>query len=1286
MMVFEESLPSAGRQLPLGDRHFLRFVFLLSIAALAVLAPSRAIADEIEKFQAQPVDFSDRFETDSLKDYRTSGNVRWSTLKVTIAEKGTIAWLKTIEADWTCEFDIWPGAVDAGKPSTTRIGFALSNGCELIVAITRENRNGQSLRQVVAVLVDTPAGAATPEVEQLAVSPVFTLTGELERWSLRYRNGLLAVNSDGQLVLRAASRSLTSWSNAIVISQLAGGIELTRFDVHGRTAGYSDAQRKLYDESNSLRTEAEAAKAAGDFKLAIRTEQQRIPIMEKAFGENEVGIALVHEWVNDIADNMQRYSAVKKLSRQAADAYARAVGADHPETLRMQVFEGYAMAKLGDLDGGEKLARQAALKYYPLAGATDGRGKQVTAHVVAVLEEQATRKLEAGRFDDSQRYRQEIIQVLSASFGSESDFVSYQRQLSDITALVAQATPEKQAKLAAFQVELIRFNEQRSQGKVPTEEQISTMLSRSLEMLGKEHLVTADLLGAVGSIEFNRGDFGRALEKMEDSAAVLERLVGPDSFKFAYSEGQLGAIYSMLERYEEAAPRFEHSLQTFAKLNQKQTLFYAQIQLEYGRHLIRVGDSSGAFEQLKQCLAVFESLGALASPDAIVAIERLADLYRAVGDIASADRMLAIQKQIVEQSGDRGAGYLMTLTAEAKHLYMKREFAKSAEKYREALREIATRLGKRSRAYEMGLEGLLEVYAIQKDFEGTSRTFGELLEFARMRRESLFDTYTVQQQFQQSASDRSWLNRLMALAINGNMPAETAYEYFLSIKGAATLQQRRVNVAAANPALRELFDRRQQINSQITTLISQALTAESQQQLIELAERRNQLDREMSRSSVAFRSVSKRTTVAELLNLMPDNAAIVDYVEFERPANWLERVFSSAPRSSVAVFVLSKSGGIRLVNVGSAAAVNQALLTWARTMAEERRNMGPLFDPQLERATDEAGARLRKLVWDPIQPQLGDADLVVVSPDGMLTLCPFAAFPIEGEPAYLIERMAICHVPAVGLLPDLVSRQLRSDRAALLLIDDVDYESAEGMATRTDVANRLRFGQLPNDAGLEIDPIRRYFEKRDPEQAAIQLTRSQATEKNLRAQASRSRVIHLATHGFCVPLSLLLETPETSVHNSAATYDPLVAGIALAGANNSTYADGFADGILWASEIATLDLSGVDLVTLSACQTAVGELVPGEGLQGAQRALLVAGVSTSLTSLWSVEHVATQAMMGQFYGAAWAEERTKSEALRAAMIHMLREYPWWSRGSKDANGRRCPPWLWSSWVLYGNWQ
>ena len=147
----------------------------------------------------------------------------------------------------------------------------------------------------------------------------------------------------------------------------------------------------------------------------------------------------------------------------------------------------------------------------------------------------------------------------------------------------------------------------------------------------------------------------------------------------------------------------------------------------------------------------------------------------------------------------------------------------------------------------------------------------------------------------------------------------------------------------------------------------------------------------------------------------------------------------------------------------------------------------------------------------------------------------------------------------------------------------------------------------------------------------------------------------------------------------AAGYDPmLLAGLALAGANPREGGHGD-DGILTAAEASCLDLDGVDLVVLSACQTALGKAESGEGVIGLVQGFQMAGAKRVIASLWRVDDEATRLLMAGVYERILRAENPLSpaEALREAALAL--------RDAKDASGqaRFAAPRYWAAFVATG---
>jgi CHAT domain-containing protein len=194
-----------------------------------------------------------------------------------------------------------------------------------------------------------------------------------------------------------------------------------------------------------------------------------------------------------------------------------------------------------------------------------------------------------------------------------------------------------------------------------------------------------------------------------------------------------------------------------------------------------------------------------------------------------------------------------------------------------------------------------------------------------------------------------------------------------------------------------------------------------------------------------------------------------------------------------------------------------------------------------------------------------------------------------------------------------------------------------------------------------------------------------ATEGALK-KAPSPQVLHMATHGFFLPdpepaadEELLVQffpgSPSAARQRRlAATENPLLrSGLALSGAN--TWLEGgplpeeAEDAILNAVDVTGMDLLGTDLVVLSACETALGQVRAGEGVFGLRRAFVLAGAKTLVMSLWQVPDEETRELMIAFYKRILAGE-PRVQALRQAQLAVKERHP--------------EPYFWGAFICQGD--
>ncbi len=417
----------------------------------------------------------------------------------------------------------------------------------------------------------------------------------------------------------------------------------------------------------------------------------------------------------------------------------------------------------------------------------------------------------------------------------------------------------------------------------------------------------------------------------------------------------------------------------------------------------------------------------------------------------------------------------------------------------------------------------------------------------------------------------------------------------------------------------------------------------------------------------------------------------------------------------LAAIVVRKDQPAVHIDLGPSGPIAEAVTAWRLAIGQRAGGIrrGVVRLPENEspkKAEPRPQAKLHQKLLAPLLPHLHDARVLLISPDGLAARIPWPALPGSSPDRYLIEEVSVVIVPAAREL--IGNESARSggqppvEIDSLLVVGDVDFgeqppvDTTSAQENATVPAVRQRFARLPGTAA-ELDSIVELFGKSFRKAPMTALRGVEASESAVRRYIVKHRYVHLATHGFFAP-------PKVQAAVSAARalerqgvspfkVDRVPLGLLSGAGANLSHGAADDDGLLTAEEVTRLDLTEVDLVTLSACETALGRVAGGEGVLGLQRAFQLAGARTTVTTLWKVDDQATQLLITRFYENLWQKKMSKRESLREAQLWMLQE-----AGKPNADGSRglaafdkpqrptdsshLPPFYWAAFVLSGDWR
>ena len=788
-------------------------------------------------------------------------------------------------------------------------------------------------------------------------------------------------------------------------------------------------------------------------------------------------------------------------------------------------------------------------------------------------------------------------------------------------------------------------------------------------VFGENHKAVADSLNNLAMVYFELLNYEKAEELLKRAIEIRKSVLGDNHPLYSQSLNNLAQIYSKRKLYGLALPLMQK-----VKLIETTTI---------GKH----------------------------HPDYARTLNNLGMVYLELGDYSKAKQHIAEAISIYKNSSSKGSrDYAVTVNNFAILCSLDGDFEKAAEYYSKSLELLTNTVGKRSHDYAMCRYNLSGAYrSLGKHEKAAAILFEEISNIKDLSQEYS----ALQNQQQQLAFGKRveiYLKRLTECAITDSNLIERVALTTVNTRGLTTLRQQSYRNLAESAGTKANLDELQVISQRLFNHMRDTSDeADWLKRLNELEKRKEALERELSKTSSLVESPQQDVSIAELNECLPPSSA---FVVFGKASIKVKN--DETYQEQLTAFVFCKQDpNVRLLQLGPMDKVSAAIKEFRSALRHDA-------DSIAVTKGNAAATRLREIVWLPIKNQINSAETVLISPIAEISSIPFAALPGSQPDTYLIEEFKIAYAPIPQLLPSLAKTSEAVERpdGDLLLVGGVDFEGKQQKKKRrrrgsAEALFKTDWQYLKHTLTEVIGIQRLFTEVFEVEPGAIKvLTGKYSTEDAFKTFAGRFEILHVATHGFFAdsdpkrfqkfspnePIVLLpVETLSLqNIENRAGymhEYHPgLISGFVLSSANNPPN-DGSDDGILTAEEISYLQLSGVDLVTLSACETGIGKSEGSEGLLSLQRSFHVAGARTVIASLWKVDDFETGRLMERFYKNMFEKDMPKLDALVEAQRWMLKNPAKGIRGINKVKGReideddaRTPPFYWAAWTLSGDWE
>lgn len=778
---------------------------------------------------------------------------------------------------------------------------------------------------------------------------------------------------------------------------------------------------------------------------------------------------------------------------------------------------------------------------------------------------------------------------------------------------------------------------------------------------------TATVLNSLGNVYGDMGQFERSLDFYTQSQALYEKSKSDSGQAVEFNN--LGWLYAALGDYEKAIDFYNKSLEIFRKqgnqFRQGNTLGniaanYADLgdfkkALEVNQEVLKLriassnkegegitynniagcyshlGDKQKALEYYNRSIEIQRTRNPrqLAS-----ALTNMAGVYRELGETQKATDSLNEALEITRRIGD--------LSGEAATLSMMAQVERDQGKLVDARRDIETAL-----TSVESLRVSLKDRKLRTSFFASVRKYYEVYidVLMRLHKENPAGGFDVAAlKASENARARSLLESLMEASAEigqGADPTLVARERTL----------RKLISDKAEQQLRLLSGNHTEEQAKSMSKDLDALTAEYEQVQTQIHQNSPRYSALTHPVSLGLQEIQSR--------LVDPETVLVEYALGEEKSY---------------VFLVSATS-LKTFELPARAEVEKAsrdvydLVTASdRVVANETLDQRTKRLDQANSDYAASAATLSRMLLGPLASELKSKRLLIVG-EGILQYVPFAALPDPSAQAPLIAGHEVINLPSASVLGVLRSETKDRPRATktIAVFADPVFGAQDPRISKNQIVEkpalelaadikrsaeesgfqgfaRLRFSRQEAEQIMRLVPRNNSLEALD-----FAANKGAATSTDLK----QYRIVHFATHG-------LINSRHAEL-----------SGIVLSLVDQDGKPQ---NGFLRLYDIYNLNLSA-ELVVLSACQTALGKDIKGEGLVGLTRAFMYAGSSRIVASLWRTEDRATAVLMNRFYeNMLGGSGMSPAAALRKAQLSMWQDKRW------------SQPRYWAAFTIQGEWK